>query len=46
MSQQAIQAVTNAAIRMWIDSESELTYVEYIHAQKAKGRFWGAKEIL
>lgn len=46
MSAQQIESVTNSAIRLWTESESPLSFTEFVRAAKARGELWGAKEVL
>ena len=46
MSQKQIECVTTAAVKAWMDSESPLSYADFISQAKARGAFWGAREVL
>lgn len=46
MSQKQIDCVTSAAVKAWADSESPLSYADFIFQAKARGAFWGAREAL
>lgn len=46
MSQKQIESVTNSAIKLWSESESPLSYTDFVRGRKLRGELWGAKEVL